>query len=186
MIEVRLKDKIFLALAVPAAVAGLYLWQWRPETAAKLESLRSRSRVTVGEAEFPGEKARRLAKLAEAEAGLKREESAPSPDRKVAGLAADTPAARTRTVVETFRAAGLRVVRSEMAAAASSRPAGNPADVLRATGIRPEPVRRIYRLEGGYGPLRRALAAFEENRTAVIVGALANEGFNRWRVTVDE
>lgn len=186
MIEVRLKDRIFLALAVPAAVAGLYLWQWRPEAAAKLETLRSRSRATVAEAEFPGEKARRRARLAAAEAELKREEAAPAPVREVAGLAADTPAMRTRTVVETFRAAGMRIVKSEMAAAGASRPAGNPADVLRATGVRPEPVRRIYRLEGGYAGLRRALAAFSENKTAVIVGALANEGFNRWRVTVDE
>ena len=186
MAKLRFKDKIFAVTVLPLAVAGVYWWQWRPEAMTQLQALRSRDRATVGEAEFPGEKNRRLRAAAAAEAELERERAEPQPAVEVKGHPADTPAKRTRQVVEAMRSAGLRIVSAEVVSDKMPRPAGNPADVLKAARVRPEPVRRVYRVEGGYLAVARALAAFADGKMAVIVGSVANEGYNRWRVAVDE
>ncbi|MBO7683388.1 MAG: hypothetical protein J6T51_01525, partial [Kiritimatiellae bacterium] len=69
MTEVRMKDKLFLAVAVPAVVAALYWFGWRAEAGGRLDALRRRQSELVSMEDFGREMsaARRQAEAARAE-----------------------------------------------------------------------------------------------------------------------
>ena len=183
MIEVRVKDKVFLAIAVPAAAVAVYCGWWRPAQASRLAALESRDRVTVSETSFPSERRIRSAALRSAEAELAAEEAVKPPAAEVVADRSDSAAERMRGTVETFRRAGVRVLRSVFAGDAAS---GAAADALRATGTRPSPVKRRYLLEGGYGALCGALQGFSVAKAAVIVGSVKSAGAGKWEVEIYE
>jgi hypothetical protein len=183
MIEVRSKDKVFLAIALPMVVAGLYFWWVRPAEIKKLDVLKAQDRVTVTEAEYPS--AKRIAEKAEKEAlaKLESERAIPLPAPKVVGKESDAPAVRTRAVVENFRKSGVRVVSS---AVVEENNVSRSASVLKVTGIRHLPLVRAYAIEGDFRSLCAALHGFEKAKMPVIVDSVASEGGNRWRVRINE
>ena len=163
MTEIRAKDKIFLAVAVPAAVVALYWFGWRADAGRRIDVLRQRQAVLVAQEDFGDEMARARRQAAAARDELDAERKVPAPAAKVKGDAAESEAERSRMVVETFRAAGLKIVRSEVA---DAKP--GVVDVLRATGVRPAPVVRMWTLDGSYPALKAALNAFVAEERAIV------------------
>jgi hypothetical protein len=183
MIEIGLRDKIFVAVVLPLALAALYSQMWRPETVSRLQALESRDRSTVSEVLFPGEK-RSLVQAAEAaERELKAEEAKELPVSKFTGSPNDSRAARTQMVVEVFRAAALRVVSSEVAEA---RGDSRETALLCATGTRTDAVKRKYVLKGAFSAVRAALEGFVERKMPVIVSSVDSVGGLDWRLEVYE
>lgn len=183
MTEIRFKDKVFLAIAVPLAVAAVYFWYLRPEAAAKLKTLEERDRATVTREEYPGEKRVMTARLKDAEAALSAERSVKPPEPQVVPPGDPSPARRTQAVVATFREAGVRVVSVSLAGDARGERAESS---LRALKAMPSPVRRVYVLEGGYTAVKKAFRAFVDEKAAVIVSSLESQGADRWRVEIHE
>ena len=163
MTEIRTKDRIFVAVAVPLAVVALYWFGWRADAGKRIDKMRQCQATLVAQEDFDYEmeKARRQAAAARDE--LAAERKVPAPKTTVIGDASESEAERSCAVVETFRAAGLKIVRSEVADAKPSA-----AELLRATGVRPAPVVRVWTLEGAYPALLSALRTFVVDERAVV------------------
>lgn len=185
MTEIRTKDKLFLAVALPAALIFLYVWGWRNAAVKRLRALETQELALVTEAAFPQEKRTLEQKAEAAKKDLEEAKAAPMPAARVKGNPATSPAERERAVVETFRASGLRVTKIEPGAASGNAP-GDAGAALNATGVCPEPVRRVYRLDGAYPSVRRALDTFAGNEMAVVVEQLSMENNGNWSVSIYE
>ena len=168
MTDIRAKDKVFLAIAIPSAVAALYWFGWRADAGRRIDALRERQAALVSQDDFDDELAKARRQAAAARDELDAERKIPAPAVKVRGDAAESEAERGRAVVETFRAAGLKIVRSEPA---DAKPAA--AGVLRATGLRPAPVVRRWTLDGSYPALQAALEAFCADERAIVPVAVS-------------
>ena len=183
MIEIGLRDKIFVAVVLPLTLAALYSQIWRPKIVSRLQALESRDRSTVSEVRFPGEK-RSLVQAAEAaEKELKAEEAKKLPASKFAGSPKDSRAVRTQMVVEVFRAAALRVVSSEVV---ETRGDSRETALLRATGTIADAVKRKYVLKGTFSAVRAALEGFVERKMPVVVSSVDSVNGLDWRVEVYE
>ena len=158
MTEIRTKDKLFLALVVPATVATLYWFGWRADAGRRIDSLRQRQSALVSQEDFDDEmsRARRQADAARDE--LAAERNTPAPASRVKGDAAESEAERSRTVVDAFRAAGLKMVRSHPPAM----------DALKKTSIRPNPMVRRWTVDGTYPSLLSALDGFVSRELAIV------------------
>ena len=143
--EIRTKDKIFLAVFLPVAIIFAYVHFWRVDAARSLAALEATHERLVAVDDFPLSKRICEAKIAEAEKELEDEKNiAPTAPHVVADAAA-TIAVREREAMKVFRESGLVVLRSE---AIDSRDGGiDAAAALRATGVCAEPVRRRYTLD---------------------------------------
>lgn len=183
MIEVRTKDKVFIAVVLPLVLVGFYLHTWRPAAVKKLNALETRDRATVTEAAFADEKLARQRALRAAEAAVRAESAKPVPSPEVVGNAGDPPALRTESVLGVLRSSALRVVSSEVV---KSTGGSRAAEALRATGTRPAPVCRIYRLKGAFTAVRAALEKFVEGKSPVIVSGAATEDGSVWRLEIHE
>ena len=188
MTEIRAKDKLFLAVAVPLALLAAYWHWWRVAAAKEVDDLARRHATLVAEDDFQDEKRRADKALAEAKAALEAERSTPMPKTKVKANANERAAERERAVLEVFREAGLTVVDSAdsgktRSGASATAPGGG---LLKATGTRPEPVRRSYVLDGGYPGVVKALEAFSMKEMAVVPDGIAMraEERNRWTMEV--
>jgi len=71
MTEIRAKDKLFLAVVVPAALLAAYWYCWRASAGRQLDELQSRQSQLVTAEDFPMEKRRAERELAEAKAFLR-------------------------------------------------------------------------------------------------------------------
>ena len=191
MTALRTQDKIVLCLLVPALVIAAYVWLWRMDAAEELAALEAREASLVTVEEHPAEKAAAERRLEEAKAALAAEKAKPQPERRLKASAAETVSERERKVLGIFRDAGLGVLRSEIDAKdvqdkARGRFAAAEA-TLKATGLRPEPVRRVYTLDGGYPAVKRALDELVKAEAAVVpvlVEMKPGEGSGRWRVAL--
>lgn len=183
MTEIRTKDRLFLAAVVPLALACAYFFYLRPSAAAKLKMLEDLDRTTVTHEEYPGEKRLRSAALTQAQANLVAEQNIKPPASEVAGHADDTPARRTCCVVAVFRSAGMRVVSASLAQDGAGDRAAN---ALRATGVRPVPVKRVYVLEGAFPALKKAFETFAREKSPVVVSSLESAGGDKWKVEIHE
>ena len=183
MIEIGLRDKIFVAVVLPLTLAALYSQMWRPETISRLQTLESRDRSTVSEALFPGEKRSLVLSAETAEKELKAEEAKELPASKFTGSPKDSRAARTQMVVEVFRTAALRVVSSEVV---ETRGDSRETALLCATGTRADAVKRKYVLKGTFSAVRAALEGFVERKMPVVVSSVDSVNGLDWRVEVYE
>ena len=163
MTEIRTKDKLFLVAIVPAAVAALYWFGWRADAGRRIDALRQRQAALVEKEDFDDEMLKARRQAAAARDDLAAERSIPNPEVKVRGAATETEAERSQAVVETFRSFGIKVARSVVSEA---KPAA--VDVLRATGVRPSPVVRVWTLDGAYPALQAALDAFDADERAMV------------------
>ena len=182
MTEIRDKDRLFLAVVVPALAIAAYIWLWRADAARKVAELEIRSASLVTNEDFAGAKALADRALKAAEEELASEKSAPPPATTVKGDPDATAAERESAVLSVFREAGLWVVRSEDVGG------GAAGDKLRATGTCREPRCRRYVLDGSYPAVRRALDAFVVREMAVVPERLEmrEAGVARWTMEVWE
>jgi len=183
MTPLRDKDRLFLAVAVPAAILAAYFFLWRAPHSAKVRSYREKCEALVHPDDFPAEKRKLEKRLADSAAELEEEKNTPPPESTMKGAAQDNIAIRERAVLEVLREAGLQVVSSDVvepgAAGGNAQPQRG-GDVLRATALRPNPRMRRYRLGGGYAAMRRALEIMAERKCAVIPERLEMDGGDGW------
>lgn len=183
MIEVRTKDKIFLAVLVPLALVACHFHFLRAPEARRLAVLRTEQARLPDIEQFPAERRRLEKRLLDARAALDAARAEKPPEAAVRGSAEETVAARHGAAVRTFAEAGLRVVRVETVSGGASR--GDA--VLQGTGVRPAPAARRFVLEGDYGAFLAALGAWMEAKAAVVPESVSMEGGAqtcRWEVTL--
>jgi hypothetical protein len=183
MIEVRTKDKFFICVVLPVIAAIAYFAHFRNAETAKMKSLRDKDFSTVSEEAYPVEKNIRLSRLKEAEAKLQEEKSvAPSREFVVADNSLSV-SHRTRNVVQVFRKSSLTV--EEVAKVKDIR-GGRAENVLRSTLAMENPVRRAYRIDGGFSSLKAAVDEFADKKFAVIIAQLELQGIDKWRLELYE
>ena len=188
MTEIRVKDKLFLAVAVPLALLAAYWYLWRADAGRQMDELSRRHETLVEEEDFPMEKRRADKALAEAKAELEAERKKPMPQTKVKADAQARAAERERAVLQVFRESGLTVVGS--AATDGQRrdrvQTGKAGELLKATGARPEPLHRSYTIDGRYPDVVKALGTISDREMAVIPDGVVMraEERNRWTVEV--
>lgn len=182
MIEIRPKDRLFLLVAAPLALAAAYVFLWRGEAAARLEADGRTVRALVAPEDFDRTLAAAERARAEAEDGFARAQAEPVPAAAVAADAAESAAERERAVLAVFREAGLHVVSSRPSAESDAR----ALDALKATGSRPGPLRRVYLVDGRYPDVVSALAVFSARKMAVVLESLSmsDAPLPRWKLEV--
>lgn len=175
MTEIRTKDKLFLAVVVPIAALAAYWFLWRADAGRKVAELEREETRLVTEEDFPLEKSRAERDVKSAEEELAAEKAVPVPRLKVDGRKEAVAAERELGVLNVFRACGLKVMRVVSESGVAHRTA-RTADVLKATGLRPDPVRRVYALDGRYPEVVKALETLASERLAVIPESVSMEG----------
>ena len=186
MTEMRTKDKLFLAVAVPAALLAAYWYGWRESASRQIDGLQGRQARLVTAEDFPAEKRRADLELAEARAELEAERRIPLPQGAVVAEAGASEAERERQAIRVLREAGLTVVASEGPGADASAGADKAGGLLKATGTRPVPGHRAYTVDGRYPDVVKALRTFAERKMAVIPDRvrMRASGRNRWTLEV--
>lgn len=189
MTEIRMKDKLFLAVVVPVAALALYWYGWR-ESAAKRESaLKSRLSALVAEEDFPVEKARASRALASARAELAAEKGIPMPQTKVKGNPAASVSERETAflgVLAEFDVAVLSSGGPDSLGASGGDAVRGGDEALAASGACQRPVLRAYVLEGKYPAVVKALEAVAEREMAVVpeTAAMRESGRGKWTLEV--
>ena len=186
-VEVRTKDKLFVAVAAPLAAAAAYFFLWRVDAAKDLAELERRNDALVAEEDFPVAMRRAERQLADSAADLAAERAAPAPDAKMKADGGATSAERESAVLDVFRESGLVVVRGE--ARDGTTADGGPGAVIgEAAGIDGgwRAVCRRYTLDGTYPAVKRALDAFAARRMAVVAekAEMRESGRGRWTLEV--
>ena len=178
MTALRIKDKLFVVVVVPAVILGLYIYYWRIPHAERVKAASEACAKLITPEMYAAERAKLKKLVADTAAELEAEKKTNVPESKIAAGAGDTIAAREQAVLDVFRDAGLRVVSSEINNAEDGGARGGA--VLRATEMRPSPRGRLYRLEGTYSEVLRALGLITERKCAVIAERLEMEGGEKW------
>lgn len=189
MIEVRTKDKIFTAVAIPLLAAAAYVWLWRMDAAAKLEAQAKELSTLVEEEDYPFEMRRAQSRLADAQADLEAEKSTPMPQLEVAAAPNATLAKRESDVLAVLRESGLEIRRSELIRVAADGETADAAIALRdaSPGTRSAPVAlRRYTLDGTYPLVKKALETFAVRKMPVIAERLEMKSapLARWTMEV--
>ena len=185
MTEIRTKDKLFLAVVVPVALLAAYWYGWRAAAGRQVVELEHRQETLVTEEEFPQAKRQADREFAEATAELEAERKVPPPQATMKADAQAPAALRERQALQVFREAGLTVVGSTQAKGDGAR-AGRAGELLKATGVRPAPIRRSYTIDGRYPDVVKALRTFTQKQMAVIPDCVQMRaaGRNRWTLEV--
>ena len=107
--EVRVKDKIFMAAFIPIAAAAAYFYYWRMDAARTLNALDAECAALVAPEDFPFEKRIREARIPEAQKELSDVRALPPPTPSVAADASavmvpsfSRPPAKAMTCASTF------------------------------------------------------------------------------------
>lgn len=180
METIRTKDKLFLAVVVPIALAAAYIYFWRTDAVRQVEALEREDATLVTVEDFPVERQRAQQLLTMAKEELAAEEKRPMPVAKVKANADDSIAARERAVLGIFRLAGLTVERSDKSEQEDATASG----VLNRTGLRPTPVCRQYTIVGCYPQICASLRTFVEREMAVIPDRVEMTAPGRWALTL--
>ena len=185
MTEIRTKDKLFLAVVVPLVLLAAYWYGWRAAAGRQIAELEHRQETLVTEEDFPQAKRQADHELDEATAELEAERKVPPPQSTMKANAQASVAERERQTLQVLREMGLTVVGSAEAKGDGTR-TGKAGDMLKATGVRPDPVRRSYTLDGRYPDVVKALKTFAEKQMAVIPDCVQMRagGRNRWTLEV--
>lgn len=200
MIEIRTKDKLFLAVVVPIAVVACYWFGWRTDAARRIDGLERRHAALVAEDDFEFEMTKARRELVASEADLAAERKIPVPEAKVKARRESVAAERERAVLGVLHGAGLFVSAAsgaqteqsvpfddeeDLSVAVGARPFVG-GDILKATGVCPEPVLRTYVVEGRYPQVVKALETFAARQMAVIPEKvnLSEAGRGRWKLSL--
>lgn len=180
--EIRMKDKLFVAFFVPLVLAALYWWFWRQDAVKELDALRDADSRLVMLEDFPAARAAAQRRLEAAEADLARARKLAASVEKVDPSQSATFAERESLLVSLFRETGLDLLQCSSSSAQGSPLEG---DFLAASGRKP--VQRMYVLTGSYPAVRRALELIAERRLAVVPEKLfmnVEAGRVRWTLEV--
>ena len=190
MTEMRTKDRLFLAVVVPLALLAAYWYGWRAAAGRQIAELGHRQESLVAEGDFQQERLRADRQLAEARAELETERKIPPPQATMKADAEASAAMREFLALQVLREAGLRVVGStesrDVRRFADDASVGRAGELLRATGVRPDPIRRSYTVDGRYPDVVKALKTFAERQMAVIPDCvlMRDAGRSRWTLEV--
>ena len=114
MTALRLRDKLFVVVVIPAALLGSYVYYWRIPHAEKVKTASEACAKLITPEKHAEEKAKLQKLVADTAAELEAEKKTNVPESKIAAGAGDTVAAREQAVLDVFRDAGIRVVSSEI------------------------------------------------------------------------
>lgn len=180
MDAIRTKDKLFLAVVIPVALAIAYLCIWRAGESRRVGEMEREDAALVTVEDYPAEleKCRRL--LEEAQAELEAEEKHPMPETKFKGSADDSMAARELAVLEVLGIEGLLVGKSRNAEVDVQ----TVREVLVRTGLRPDPVCREYSVAGSYPKICSALRTIAERKMSVIPERVEMTEPGRWTLAL--
>ena len=183
--EVRAKDKVFLAVALPLAAVAAYVWMWRIDAAKTIASLERLHGTLVAVEDFPAELARAQSQLDASAAELEAARNAAWPQKKIVYDCDASFACRESDVIGVFREAGLVVMRSEALSAPSAGEETGGKAIMDARGRQRgwgAELRR-YTLDGTYPSVKRALDAFAARQMAVVPEAVSMRGgVTRWTI----
>ena len=179
--EIRLKDKIFLALFIPALALGAYIWYWRLDAAKVLGAMETEAESLVSVEDFPAMKARAARMAAEAKSELEAAKALPKPETSVRTPSDSSLASRESAIMDVFRASLLVVVRSEVVKCGKVAK-----ETLEASGAVGEAFARRYTLDGTYPGVRAALDRFNDAKMPVIVERVEMRpgAISRWTITL--
>lgn len=181
---VRDRDRAFLAVAVPVALAALYVVLWRNGASRRLDALSERHVSLVAVEDFESEMARAGRLLKDSEAELAAELAVPESPAKAVAPEGSSLAERERAVIGVFAAAGLAVLRCEIADEGSPA-AGDALSAAVGRGTAWRAVRRRYVLDGTYPAVKKALDVFAARKMAVVPDGVSMRGAGRGRWTVE-
>ncbi len=182
MVQVRTKDKVFVAVLLPLVLAGCFFYFLRQPAVRERNALDAECQSLPDPEMFPLERRRLETRVQEERQALEAVKAEPRPETAVTGNPDETEAARHDKVLELLRAKDVRVVKSELV-----NKGGRGGDVLHATGLRPNPVARRLSLESPYAVMVDVLSEFEKRKMAVVPEACsleAGEGLCKWEVTL--
>lgn len=182
MIEVGKRDRIFVAVVLPLALLGTFVYFVRQPLARERAALAAERAQLPDPDMFPAARRALEDRLAEAERERKAVLAEKQPESAVRGEAGETEAARVEAVFGVLHAKDVRIVKAEPVEAT-----GRAVDVLRGTGLRPAPAARRLVLEADYAAVLEALRECEARRLAVVPGAFGLEPAEtscRWEVTL--
>lgn len=179
MTEMRVRDWAFLLIVVPIAILALYWYGWRADAGGRVDALRARSASLIAEDDFDETMAAARRDRAAAERELAAERRVPPPVMRMKGNPAATEAERVQGLGEIFRRVGLEIRRSS-AESAPSTSAGGARELLRSTGMRPDPVRRTYEIEGSYPAMRQAFESIVAAEAAILPESVSFAPGGRW------
>jgi len=186
MMEIRTKDKVFLAVVVPLALIAAYVGLVAMPTGKRIAVLREQHRTLPDVDMFPAEKRTLERKAAEVEQELAAERAVKPSELSVKGDPAATVAARQDAALAKFTAAGVRVLKVQPLAEGENSDARGRS-VLAATGRCPAPEARVFTVEADYSAFAAALAAFAKDQVAVVpesISLRAGGRTCRWEVTL--
>lgn len=168
MMQVRKKDKIFLAVVLPLVLLWGYFDFVRKPLVRRFAALQTEQRQLPDEAMFPTEKRQLQKRIADAEAALAQEKAEKPPEMKVAGEPTALAAARQDAVLAALAKAGAKIVRVQPMAGEKTSEDRRGDAVLRSTERCAEPEVRCFTVEADYATFLSALGAFSSARMAVI------------------
>lgn len=187
MMQVRKKDKIFLAVILPLVLLWGYFDFVRKPLVRRFEALKTEQRQLPDEAMFPTEKRQLQKRLAEAEAALAQEKAEKPPALKVTGEPTALAATRQDAVLAALTKAGAKIVRVEPVAGEKTSEDRRGDAVLRATERCAAPEARRFVVEADYATFVSALGAFTAARMAVIpesISLRAGSRTCRWEMVL--
>ena len=168
MMQVRKKDKIFLAIVLPLVLLWGYFDFVRKPLVRRFAALQIEPRQLPDEAVFPTEKRQLQKRIADAEAALAQEKAEKPPEMKVTGEPTALAAARQDAVLAALAKAGAKIVRVQPMAGEKTSEDRRGDAVLRSTERCAEPEARCFTVEADYATFLSALGAFSSARMAVI------------------
>ena len=163
MTQIRTKDKIFLAVAVPLALIGAYVWLVAMPAGKHIAALSAEHRALPDVEMFPTQKRRLEANIQAAEKELKEERTLTAAARRDDPAPKDA-AARQAALIAKFTTAGAKVIRVENAKNTTDA-AG--AKALAALGYSPEA--RGFTIEARYPEFVAAMTAVSTEKTSMAV-----------------
>ena len=182
MIEIGLRDRIFVMVALPFAALGAYIHFFAMPTLGKSKELEGRRAALVEIADFPAKRALVDARISKASAALEEAKSLGPVAAEVEGNPSLGESERQRALFASLAAKRLRVVRSTP----ETKDGAVAQSALKSTGAVDSPVRLRLLLEGSYPDLLSALESFAADRAAVIPESIrfSMNVRNRWEVSL--
>lgn len=188
MIEVGTKDKVFIALVLPAALLWAFLHYVRTPAVKARDALAAEHGRLPDPMTFPIERRGLQERVAEAERALAAERALPPVETAVRGNPEATLAERQNAVFSVFSGNGVRI--DSVDAAEAQEPDAAPASAgtaLRAAGTRPEPAMRRFSATAGYSAFAAALGEFCADKSPVVpvcVSMTSDDGLCKWEFSL--
>ncbi|MBO5642907.1 MAG: hypothetical protein J6S51_02760 [Kiritimatiellae bacterium] len=181
-LEVRTKDKVFLAVLIPILTAFLYWWIWRDDALKRLRSLQEEDLKLIEVDDFPMEYQKAQMRFDASKLKLENAKLLKPSQQLVSPSIDSTFAERETIVLDILRQSGLEILRISSSERDNS---ANANEFQLATNYKGQ--LRRYTLSGTYPSVMRALKKLSNHRVAVIpeeVGMTILGHSARWVIEV--